>query len=73
LNPLHHFFVDGKAASENQILKFVIFTDPIPDVPIHLSTIQYQGVKYVYGKVGNDPSYFVMDMTGEIIGHEGNV
>ncbi len=26
--------------------------------------------EYVYGKVGNDSHYFVMDMAGELIGHE---
>jgi hypothetical protein len=66
------FSVDDIAANENQKLKFIIFTDPIPDVPANFSTIQYQGVDYVYGKVGNNPIYFVFDMAGELIGHEGN-
>jgi hypothetical protein len=64
------FSIDGRVASENEVLKFVIFTDPIPDVPINLSTIQYQGAEYVYGKVGKDSHYFVMDMAGELVGHE---
>jgi len=66
------FSIDGKASREGQILKFVIFTDPIPDVPISFSTIKYQGVDYIYGEVGNSPNYFVMDMDGELVGHEGD-
>ncbi len=66
------FSIDGKASREGQILKVVIFTDPIPDIPVSLSTIKYQGVEYTYGEVGNNPNYFVMDMDGELVGHEGN-
>lgn len=66
------FLIDGKESSKDQILKFVIFIDPMPDVPINLSTIQYQGIEYVYGNVGKNPHYFVMDMGGGLIGHEND-
>lgn len=66
------FIIDGKASQEGQILKFVIFTGSVSDVPINLSTIRYQGVDYVYGKVGNNSHYFLMDMEGELLGYEKN-
>ena len=66
------FSVDGKASLEGQILKFVIFIDCIPDIPVKLSTIRYKDVDYIYGKVGITPNYFVMDMNGEMVSHEGN-
>lgn len=64
------FIIDGKVSRKGQILKFVIFSDLISDIPINLSTMHYQGVDYVYGKVGNNSHYFVMDMDGELVGHE---
>jgi len=64
------FLVNEKVSEEGQVLKFVIFTDPIPDIPINLSTIQYKDIEYVYGKVGHASHYFVVDMAGELIGHE---
>jgi hypothetical protein len=66
------FSVDGNSSREGQILKFVIFIDSAPRLPVKLSTIQYQGVNYIYGKFGNVPHYFVMDMNGKLVGHEGN-
>lgn len=66
------FSVDGKASLEGQILKFVIFIDSIPNVPVKFSTIQYQGIDYIYGKVGSSIHYFVTDINGELVGHEGN-
>jgi hypothetical protein len=66
------FSVDDKASREGQILKFVIFIDSIPNVPVKFSTIQYQGVDYIYGEVGSSPHYFVTDINGELVGHEGN-
>ena len=45
------FSVDGKGSLVGQILKFVFIIDCITDVPVKLSTINYKGVDYIYGKV----------------------
>ena len=66
------FSVDGRASSEGHVLKFVIFIDSITNVPVKFATIQYQGADYIYGEVGSVPHYFVMDMGGELVGHEGD-
>lgn len=66
------FSVDGKASHESQILKFVIFIDSIPNVPVKFSTLHYEGVEYIYGEVGSSPHYFVTDINGELMDHEGN-
>ncbi len=66
------FSVDGKASREGQVLKFVIFIDSIPNVPVKFSTIRYQGVDYIYGEIGSVPHYFVTDTNGKLVGHEGD-
>ena len=67
------FSINGRVSQVGQVLKFVVFTDSISNVPVKCSTMRYMGRDYIYGEVGRVPCYFVADMKGELMEYEGKI